>query len=137
MRDAGTMISARLREQGWGRLSLDFRLAHEVFVLAELARSAIAESTRFALPAGSQAAGGRACHLVAGCMSAVLTQLGERRIGVLELSCSASAGNASGDHPCTFIAFSSRRRARVEAAIARGATTADAVVEALRNGDAQ
>lgn len=136
MRVAGDMLSARLREQGWGRLILDFRFAPDGIVIAELARSAIAESTRLALPAGSQADGGRSCHLVAGCLGAVLTHLGERRIAVTELDCSAMSRPtlASGQRGCTFVGFSNRRRERVDAAVARGARTVEELVEDLRRG---
>ncbi|NOU29083.1 MAG: PAS domain-containing protein [Polyangiaceae bacterium] len=136
MRAAGNMLSTRLREQGWGRLVLDFRLAHEGLIIAELARSAVAESTRLALPAGSQADGGRSCHLLAGCLGAVLTHLGERRIGVVELDCSAMPrpGSMADARGCTFVGFSNGRRDRVDAAIARGARTADDLVEQLRGG---
>ena len=135
MRAAGTMLSSRLREQGWGRLVLDFRLAPEGLILAELSRSAVAESTRLALPAGSQADGGRSCHLVAGCLGAVLTHLGERRIGVIELDCSAmpQPGPGAEARGCTFVGFSHGRRDRIDAAIARGARTADDLVDQLRS----
>ena len=136
MRTAGDMLSARLSDQGWGKLVLDFRLAPEGLVVAELARSAVAESARLALPAGSQADGGRSCHLLAGCLGAVLTHLGERRLGVVELECSAMphAGSPPEGRGCTFVAFSTRRRDRIDAAILRGARTAEEVVVALRQG---
>lgn len=133
MRTAGNMVSARLRQQGWGRLVLDFRLATEGLVVAELSRSAIAESTRLVLPSGSQADGGRSCHLLAGALGAVLTHMGERRISVIELDCSAIARNAGTPANCTFVGVSGRRRDRVEAAVQRGARTPEDIVAELRN----
>ncbi len=136
MRVAGDMLSTRLREQGWGRLLLDFRFAADGVLVAEVARSAIAESTRLALPSGSQADGGRSCHLLSGCLGAVLTHLGERRIAVAEIECSAMPrpNVGSDQRGCTFVGFSNRRRERVDAALARGARTVEDLVDDLRRG---
>jgi photoactive yellow protein len=135
MRSAGELLSERLREQGWGHLVLDFRHAPEGVLALEVGRSAIAESTRLGAPHAAQADGGRACHLLAGCLGAVLTHLGERRLSVLEVECAAmppKPGETSSDRRCTFAAVSNRRRKAAADALEGGVRSVGALVEALR-----
>ena len=122
MRDVSELIAATLARQGWGRPTFDFSAAREGLLVVELARSALAEAAPSWQPTASRPTQPMACHLVAGCMSALLTSLAQRRLVVREVSCCAAGATS-----CAFVVVASPRRATLDAALQKGLRGVEAV----------
>ncbi|MAQ17232.1 MAG: hypothetical protein CMN30_20860 [Sandaracinus sp.] len=120
MGEVADALSARLRDQGWGELSLDLSDAPTGLFRLELHESTIAAAAR--------SLQGRACHLVAGMLSAVFSNLADRRLHVEELRC-----RAQGHAHCEFVVVGSTRKDRVAALAEEGASFHE-VIDALGRG---
>jgi photoactive yellow protein len=119
MSDAMAHVSHWGTARGLGTLRFDYRLAGQGVFAMTLERSAIGEAVGFSpVPR---------CHLVEGLLEAVCEHLAQRLLCVRELRCCAQ-----GHQACTFVVAAESRRLVVEAAVARGVETVEAVVEALR-----
>ena len=117
MTEVSELLAERLRQQGWGQLTLDLSDAASGAFRIELEESTIAAAAR--------ALEGRACHLVAGMLSAVFSSLAHRRLHVEELRC-----RAQGHAHCEMIVVGATRRDRV-AQLAEAGTSFPEVLEAL------
>jgi photoactive yellow protein len=119
MREAMELVSKWAGERGLGTLRFDFTPArHGVFGMT-LERSAMGEAVGHA--------DGSRCQLVEGLLEAICEHLAHRLLVAREMRCCAMGFGA-----CTFVVASAQRKAAVEGAIASGAETLEAVVEALR-----
>lgn len=138
MRTVGDLVADTLRREGWGQAAFDFSHARHGLVTVDVARSALAESTRLTRPktgAEPPRPESFACHLLAGCLGAVLSHVAQRRLIVRETYCAAAPprGSTKGAM-CTFVAVGSRRRRALESAIEAGARDIDAIQRALAAG---
>lgn len=86
MRRVAELLAAWFRELGLGSPVLDFSFAASGCLVVELQRSALAEATP---PRSSASTTGRReqCSLFSGCLSALLSHVGGRRLSVRELRC--------------------------------------------------
>ncbi len=119
MKEAMELVSQWARARGLGTLRFDFTPSrHGLFGLT-LERSAVGEAVGHSeLPR---------CHLVEGLMEAICEHLAHKLLAARELRCCAQGFEA-----CTFVVAAEKRKAVVEGAIAGGAETLEAIVEALR-----
>jgi len=95
MRRVAEVIDAWFREQGLGRLSFDFSLSNKGCLVVELKRSVIAEAVGRPAATPGSAAPTTACSLIAGCLSALLSHVGGRRLAACEYECCSSASQCS------------------------------------------
>ena len=117
MSHVATRISALVREQGWGALSLDLHRGADGALLAYIENSALASASR---------GGGRRCHLLAGMLGAVLTHLAGRRLHAEEVRCAAEG------HPrCELVVVGQSRAERLRELLPTGRSP-EALVDALR-----
>jgi photoactive yellow protein len=119
MREVAVLIAKTLARQGWGRIELDFTAASEGLIIIELLRSALAEAapgSRAVRQGATGALPAMACHMIGGCLSALLTSVAGRRLIVREVACQA----AGADH-CSFVVVAAPRRAVLDEAIRDGA----------------
>ena len=119
MREAMERTSQWAAARGLGVFRFDFTPSKHGLFKVTLERSAIGEAVGVA--------SSPRCHLIAGLLEAVCEHLANRLLVVREVSCCAM-----GLGPCTFVVASETRKAAVEGALANGAETVEAVVEALR-----
>ncbi len=126
MREVATTLSEYLARQGWGLLQFDFEAAREGVIVIELARSALAESAPRAHATGDVS--DLACHLLAGCLSGLLTQIAARRLTVREVSC-----RAGGAPHCSFVVVAHHRRGVVDAVLSQGMRGVQPIRAALRD----
>ena len=119
MREAMELVSKWAAERGLGTLRFDFSPAKYGVFGMSLDRSAMGEAV-----APSDAP---RCQLLEGLLEAVCEHLAHRVLVVREARCCAS-----GFDSCVFVVAASKRKEALEAAIAGGAETLDAVVEVLR-----
>lgn len=127
MRDVANLISDHFFQEGWGLMRFDFGAAHEGLIVAEVERSALAELG--AQQRGpSESSSELACHLLAGCLGSLMSQIGARRLTVREVSC--KAGGAS---RCTFVVVAEPRRNALEAALAQGVRGLEKIRAAVRS----
>jgi photoactive yellow protein len=130
MREVAELLSEHFARQGWGRARFDFGAAREGVIVVEIERSALAESapqSRLAVGASADLA----CHLLAGCLGGVLTQVAARRLAVREVSCLAG-----GAGHCSFVVVADPRRAALEATLGKGVRGVEQVRAALRSAPA-
>jgi len=120
MEEVAAMLATELRSQGWGQLELDFSDAATGLFRIDLEESTVATAAR--------ALDGRACHLIAGMLSAVFTHLAERRLHVEELRC-----RAQGHEHCEMVIVGATRRSRLTELVEKRASYAE-VVAALGRG---
>ena len=121
MHDAASLICQLLSGQGWGALAFDFGRAHEGLVLADLERSALAETA--ASRAQPRAA---TCHLMAGFLGGVLTHIAGHKLVALEYAC-----QSTGHERCAFAITGQGRRAQLERAVREGAGDVETVARLL------
>ncbi|MFO0611690.1 MAG: hypothetical protein U0414_03815 [Polyangiaceae bacterium] len=138
MRTVADLVAEALRDEGWGRTSFDFSRSRAGIVSIDVERSALAESTRLTRPRTSEdppRPEAFACHLLAGCLGAILTHVAQRRLVVREVYCAAAPprGSTRGA-TCTFVAAGARRRRALESAIESGARDAESIQHALASG---
>lgn len=126
MRRVAELLDAWFLAQGLGHLTLDFGFSKDGCLLLELQRSALAEAAaRPVRPEPGEAP--RACSLLAGCLSALLGHVGNRRLVVREIGCSAG-----GQPLCSFVAVAPSRAQPLDEMLATGGTKSAAdVVQAL------
>jgi hypothetical protein len=118
-------VSAYFAERGWGSITFDFAPAIDGVIVAELDRSALAESApRFRGNAATAAStADLACHLLAG----IVSSLAGRRLAAREVACACS-----GAPRCSIAVVSNERRASVDRALADGVRGVEPVRAALR-----
>lgn len=127
MREVAGVIAGYLADRGWGLPIFDFSPTPEGILKVDLARSALAEA---AAPASRRPGSARtdlACHLVAGCLSAILSAVAGRRLVAREVECIAS-----GAARCSIVVISYERRAAVDAVLHAGERGFESVRLALR-----
>ncbi len=117
MQEVAGMLAAELSSQGWGQLELDLSDAAIGLFRLDLKESTVATAAR--------ALDGRACHLLAGMLSAVFTHLAQRRLHVEELRC-----RAQGHSHCELVVVGATRKDKLAALAAEGASFPE-VVDAL------
>ena len=118
MRETMERVSQWAFGRGLGLLRFDFALASKGVFAVTLERSAVGEA--------AGAAGASRCQLMEGLLEAVCEHLAQRLLTVREVRCCAQGASA-----CLFIVAADSRRAPVEKAIAGGAQTVEAVLEAV------
>jgi len=127
MSEAAKTIAVYLAERGWGLPSFDFSSTGEGILRVDLTRSALAEAAPPPRgPLGAPRAD-LACHIVAGCLSALLTSIAGRRLVAREVECVAG-----GAKRCTIVVISYERRAAVDASLHAGERGFEAIRLALR-----
>lgn len=126
MRDVTDLIAGAIAGQGWGRPTFDFAAAREGLLFIEVARSALAEAAPGRGTHPQAEAPRMACHLLAGCLSAVLSNVAGRRLVAREVACKA-AGAAT----CSFVLVASARRAALDEALKKGNRGVEAIRAAL------
>lgn len=119
MSEAMERVSGWAFARGLGRLRFDFSPSRHGLFAVTLERSAVGEAVGHA--------DAPQCHLIEGLLEAVCEHLSQRLLSVREVRCCAQ-----GFDGCLLVVAAEKRAAAVEQAIARGAETIDAVVEALR-----
>jgi len=117
MQEVTEMLTAELATQGWGQLEVDLSDAAVGLFRLHLRESTVATAAR--------ALDGRACHLLAGMLSAVFTHLAERRLHVEELRC-----RAQGHDHCELVVVGATRREKIEQLAKEGASFHE-VIDAL------
>ena len=129
MREVAQLVAAYFADHGWGSPAFDFAPAAEGVLVVELSRSALAEAApRAALGLRSGAVDlDLACHLFAGCVSAILSAVAGRRLAAREVACSA-AGAAC----CAIVVVAHERRSSVDAALGAGVRGVEPIRAALR-----
>ncbi|MFS8067693.1 MAG: V4R domain-containing protein [Byssovorax sp.] len=127
MREVARLVSTYLAERGWGSTSFDFALTTEGLLVIELERSALAEAAPRAPRTDSSPHDDLACHIVAGCLSGILSSVGGRRLAAREVAC--VAGGAS---RCAIVLVAHERRAAIDAALGEGCRGVEAIRAALR-----
>lgn len=125
MRRIAEILNGWFREQGLGGLVLDFSFASDGCLVIELERSLLVEAVSLRsreIVGGSQ----EQCHLIGGCLSALLSHIGGRRVVAREFRCGAG-------HPalCSFLLVAQPKRAPLESLIASGQRDVHALVKAL------
>lgn len=127
MREVARLVSTYLAERGWGSTSFDFTLTTEGLLVIELERSALAESAPRPPRTGSAQNDDLACHIVAGCLSGLLSSVAGRRLAAREVAC--VAGGAS---RCSIVLVAHERRSAIDAALADGSRGVESIRAALR-----
>lgn len=128
MRTVADLLGEQLRARGWGHLELDFADASRGLLALRVARSALAESTR---ASGRPGAGDAfACPLLAGCLSAVLSQVAQRKLAVREVACAAQGAAA-----CEFVVVGPLKREALDAALVSGVKGIQAMRASLLAAD--
>jgi len=125
MREVSRIVASYLAERGWGLPAFDFSATVEGILLVELSRSALAESAPRRLEGGPRT--DLACHLVAGCLSAILSSVAGRRLLAREVECVAG-----GAERCSIVVIGHERRAAVDAVLHAGDRGFEAIRMALR-----
>ncbi len=119
MREAMELVSRWARARGLGTLRFDFTPARHGMFGMTLERSAVGEAVGHSeLPR---------CYLIEGLMEAVCEHLAHKVVAAREVRCCAQGFDA-----CSFVVAAEKRKSSVEGAIAGGAETLEAIVEALR-----
>jgi photoactive yellow protein len=127
MREVARLISTYLAERGWGSTSFDFTLTTEGLLVIELERSALAEAAPRPPRTGSAPQDDLACHIVAGCLSGILSSVADRRLAAREVACVAG-----GAPRCTIVLVAHERRAPLDAALGDGCRGVESIRAALR-----
>lgn len=127
MGDVAVLVSAYLAERGWGSPSFDFTLTPEGLFVVDLERSALAEATPRPPRAGQTPDDDLACHIVAGCLSGILSSVAGRRLAAREVACVAG-----GAPRCSIVVIAHERRAALDAALAQGSRGVEPIRAALR-----
>ncbi len=127
MSEVAKTIAAYLAERGWGLPSFDFASTGEGILRVDLTRSALAEAAPPPRRSDGPPHGELACHIVAGCLSALLTSIAGRRLVAREVECVAG-----GAKRCTIVVVSYERRAAVDAVLHAGERGFEDIRLALR-----
>lgn len=127
MAEVAKTIAAYLGERGWGLPAFDFGAATEGIVRVDLLRSALAEAAPPTRRADGPSRSELACHIVAGCLSALLTSIAGRRLIAREVECVAG-----GAKRCTIVVVSYERRAALDAVLHAGERGFEEIRLALR-----
>lgn len=137
MATVAELVSEQLNSEGWGRATFDFALSNAGLVAIDFERSALAESARMSTRArstgGVPSSNGFSCHLLAGCLGALLSHVANRKLVVREVQCASVRANALDPHTpvCLFVAVGQRRKIALDAALTAGARDLASVHEAL------
>ncbi len=119
MKEAMELVSGWARARGLGTLRFDFTPSRHGLFGMTIERSAVGEAVGHTeLPT---------CHLVEGLLEAICEHLAHKLLVAREVRCCAQ-----GFETCTFVVTAEKRKAVVEQAIAAGAETVEAIVEAVR-----
>jgi photoactive yellow protein len=127
MREVAHLVAAYLSERGWGAPSFDFALTVEGLLVVDVDRSALAEEAPRPTRNGSSKRDDLACHIVAGCLSGILSSVAGRRLAAREVACVAGGADR-----CSIILVAHERRASVDAALAEGMRGVESIRAALR-----
>jgi photoactive yellow protein len=127
MREVARIMAAYLGERGWGLPTFDFSSAAEGILRVEVARSALAEAAPPPRRPPTSPRTELACHILAGCLSAILSAVAGRRLVAREVECVAGGAKA-----CTIVVIAHERRAAVDAVLHAGERGFDAIRLALR-----
>lgn len=127
MREVSGIIASYLADRGWGLPTFDFSPTAEGILKVDLLRSALAEAAAPASRGPGTTRSDLACHLVAGCLSAILSSVAGRRLVAREVECIAG-----GAPRCSIVVISYERRAPIDAVLHAGERGFDAVRLALR-----
>jgi photoactive yellow protein len=119
MREAMERVSAWAASRGLGTLRFDFTPSKHGLFGVSFERNAIGEAVAFSESPS--------CGLVEGLLEAICEHLSQRLLVVREARCCAQ-----GFDTCLFVVAAEKRGAAVEQALAAGADSLPAVVEALR-----
>ncbi|MDF3070804.1 MAG: hypothetical protein K0R38_6405 [Polyangiaceae bacterium] len=113
MRRVAGVLDDWFKEQGLGASALDFSLSSDGCLVVELQRSALSEaSLANARDAGE---GGERCALIAGCLSALLSHVGGRRLTAREVRCGVGRPAL-----CSFLIVSHARKAQLDSLLEAG-----------------
>jgi photoactive yellow protein len=127
MSEAARLVGADFADRGWGSLVFDFGAVAEGMLVVEIERSALAESAPGPLSRKGSAAAALSCHIVAGCLSGILSSLAGRRLAAREVACVAG-----GAPRCSVVVIGHERRAAADQALRAGERGVDAIQRALR-----
>ncbi len=127
MREVARLTSTYLAERGWGSTSFDFTLTTEGLLVIELERSALAEAAPRPPRTGSAPHDDLACHIVAGCLSGILSSVAGRRLAAREVACVAG-----GAPRCSIVLVAHERRAALDSALGSGSRGVESIRAALR-----
>lgn len=122
MRRVASVLDDWFKEQGLGSSSLDFSLSKDGCLVVELQRSALAES------ASGRAAGeaGERCALIAGCLAAILSHVGGRRLTAREVRCGVGRPAL-----CSFLIVAHARKAQLDTLLDAGERDIHTLAERL------
>jgi len=120
MQEVAEMLAQELGQQGWGQLELDLTDAAMGLFRIDLKESTVATAAR--------SLDGRACHLMAGMLSAVFTHLAQRRLHVEELRC-----RAQGHAHCEMVIVGATRKDQLAKLAAEGASFTEVLAALGRN----
>jgi photoactive yellow protein len=125
MRRVASVLDGWFKEQGLGSSILDFSFSKEGCLVVELQRSALSEA---ALAASREREGEATerCALVAGCLSALLSHVGGRRLAAREVRCGVGTPAL-----CSFLVVGHARRAQMDALLAAGERDVRGLVQRL------
>jgi len=126
MRDVTDLVAESIAGQGWGRPTFDFAAAREGLLIIEVARSVLAEAAPGRAIKRPSEELTMACHLLAGAISAVFSNLAGRRLVAREVAC-----KAAGAPTCSFVLVAASRRATLDEALKKGNRGVDAMRAAL------
>ena len=125
MREVARRVSAYFAERGWGSPSFDFTAVPEGLLVIDVARSALAEAAP--RPSRNLHGSDLTCHLVAGCLTGLLSAVADRRLAAREVACMAG-----GAPHCSIVVVAHPRRSAVETALAGGSRGVEPIRAALR-----
>ncbi len=111
MRRVAEILNGWFREQGLGSMVLDFSFAPDGCLVVELERSLLVEAAAGRVREAS-ADGGQHCFLIAGCLSALLSHIGGRRVVAREFRCGAAPAL------CSFMVVAQAKSPQLDALIA-------------------
>jgi photoactive yellow protein len=127
MREVAQLVAAYLSERGWGAPSFDFALTTEGLLVVHVDRSALAEAAPRPPRRSDAPRDDLACHIVAGCLSGILSSVAGRRLAAREVACVAG-----GAERCSIVLVAHERRAAVDAALGEGSRGVESIRAALR-----
>ena len=127
MREVARLVSAYFAERGWGLITFDFAPAAEGVLVVTLERSALAEAAPRALHRGSAPVADLDCHLVAGCLAAILSSVTGRRLAGREVACVAAGAQC-----CSILVVGHERRGAIDTAVSAGTRGVESIRGALR-----
>jgi len=126
MQRVAVVLDDWFKEQGLGSSSLDFSFAREGCLVVELQRSALAEAPSSASRPSTAGEAGERCALVAGCLSALLSHVGGRRLSAREVRCGVGTPAL-----CSFMVVAEARRPQLAALLEAGERDVRALVDQL------